>query len=32
MYGSIFKGVDDSCAVKNAKNGGQNDVERNNKA
>jgi len=32
MYGSIFKGVDDSCAVKNAKNGGQNDVQRNNKA
>jgi len=26
-YGSIFKGVDDSCAIKNAKNGGKNFVE-----
>jgi len=31
MYGSIFKGVDDSCAVKDATNGGKKDVERNNK-
>lgn len=29
MYGSIFKAVDDSCAVKDAKNGGQRDVEKN---
>jgi len=26
-YGSIFRGVDDSCSVKNAKNGGKNFVE-----
>jgi len=32
MYGSIFKAVDDSCAVKDAKNGGKRDVERNNQA
>ena len=32
MYGSIFKAVDDSCAVKDAKNGGKKDVERNNQA
>ena len=30
MYGSIFKAVDDSCAVKDAKNGGKRDVQRNN--
>jgi hypothetical protein len=30
MYGSIFKAVDDSCAVKDAKNGGKRDVEKNN--
>lgn len=30
MYGSIFKAVDDSCAVKDAKNGGQKDVQKNN--
>ena len=32
MYGSIFKGVDDSCSTKDAKNGGQKDVQKNNKA
>jgi hypothetical protein len=31
MYGSIFKGVDDSCSVKDAKNGGKNVVDKNNK-
>lgn len=31
MYGSIFKGVDDSCSVKDAKNGGKKDVQRNNR-
>ena len=30
MYGSIFKAVDDSCSVKDAKNGGKRDVQRNN--
>jgi len=32
MYGSIFKAVDDSCAVKDAKNGGKKDVQKNNQA
>ena len=32
MYGSIFKAVDDSCAVKDAKNGGKRDVQKNNQA
>ena len=31
MYGSILRGVDDSCAVKNAKNGGQKEVVKNTK-
>lgn len=31
MYGSIFRGVDDSCATKNAKNGGQKEVIKNTK-
>ena len=30
MYGSIFKGVDDSCSVKDAKNGGKRDGQKNN--
>lgn len=30
-YGSIFRAVDDSCAVKNAKNGGQKEVIKNTK-
>lgn len=30
MYGSIFKAVDDSCAVKDAKNAGKNYVQKNN--
>ena len=32
MYGSIFKGVDDSCSVKDAKNGGKKDVQKNNQS